>query len=177
MRNNCAPHDIIEFFQKSQAGISEELAALYRKGLSMRDIEAQTGIAKTTVRKLLLKEGVEIRPKVSDSLVQRWRSPGKRGIRPIYGFTYFDGKIVKHQKEYPILLLIHRLWKKGDTATSIAHALNGKGYPSRMGKKWSWNAVNGIVDRFQSGVLVLDEVESGVAIASKKVIRKKDKEK
>jgi hypothetical protein len=122
----------------------------------LRDIQAQTGISKTTIRKILIRSNVTIRPKAFGPEVLAWRNPGKRGIRPVYGFTYFEGRVVKHQKEYPVLLFIYRLWKQGKSSTAIAHALNEKEHPSRMGKLWSWNAVAGIVERFESGTLSVD---------------------
>lgn len=43
-------HDFIELSPRTPTRIIEKCGPLYEKGLSLRDIEAQTGIPKSTIR-------------------------------------------------------------------------------------------------------------------------------
>jgi hypothetical protein len=148
------PHDIIQFSFFEKASRIKEIAPLYKKGLSLREIEQRTGISKTTLRKELIEAGVDLRSKSPENLASRWRNSGKRNIKPPYGFCYFEGRITRHPKEYPVLLAIIKRWKSGQPTNSIAKWLNGKAVPSPMNKEWSWNSITNIIQRIQNGQLV-----------------------
>jgi hypothetical protein len=79
---------------------------------------------------------------------------GKRGAKPPYGFWYVEGELIRHPKEYLILLKIIQRWEKGQSLNSIATELNNKKIPSPMGKKWSWNSIDNIIKRIKNGQLV-----------------------
>lgn len=148
------PHDIIHFSCFEKANRINEIGPLYAKGLSLREIEQRTGIAKSTIRKTLIGGGVALRPKTSKNSVLRWRNKGKQNAKPPYGFCYFEGQIAKHPKEYPHLLAIIGRWKSGQSLNSIAKWLNGKRVPSPMGKLWSFNSIDNIIKRIKNGHLV-----------------------
>ena len=150
-------HDTIEFFALVRERIYDQVAPLYDDGWSLRDIEAHTGIAKTNVRKALLDNGVRLRGNTSTAKFDLRKSKSKQAALPIYGFHYFQGKIVPHPKEHEVLLFIIKQWQKGDNANVIFKKLNSKGYPSRKGKEWSWNAVQNILDRLNKKRIVVVE--------------------
>lgn len=147
------PHDIIELSILVKADLFAELASRYEAGLSLREIAEETGIPKSSVRSELVRRGVTLREKTSASSPKVWRKTGKRNTKPPYGFCYFEGRIVRHPKEYPVLRQIHQQWKSGRNANSIAAWLNGKRCPSPMGKQWSWNSVVNILNRFKNGTI------------------------
>jgi hypothetical protein len=68
--------------------------------------------------------------------------------------VYFEGRVVKHPKEYPTLLQIINLWKSGRSLNSIATKLNEKRVPSPMSKTWSFNSIDNVIKRIKSGHLV-----------------------
>lgn len=148
-------HDIAEFSVLVKGCIYEKVAPLYSEGWSLRDIQAHTGIAKTTIRKALLEKGVSLREKISTSHFKSKNGKGKLGARPPYGFSYFQGKIVPHPKEHQVLLQIYKHWQKGDTANTIFKKLNSQRVPSRMAKQWSWPAVQNILDRLNKKQIVV----------------------
>lgn len=78
----------------------------------------------------------------------------KTSWKSSYGFCYFEGEIIKHPKEYPVLLKIYQQWKLGINANSIADKLNKKRISSPMNKSWSWNSVKNIIDRFKMNSIV-----------------------
>ena len=150
------PHDFIEFTFHVKANIFAKTAPLYEQGLSLREIELRTGIPKATIRTQLIRGGISLRPSRRERISCSWRSAGKRNVKPPYGFCYLEGQIVKHLKEYPVLLMIHSRWKSGATMNSIAMWLNGEKIPSPMNRKWSWHSINLIVERFKNKVLIVD---------------------
>ena len=132
----------------------EKVAELYNQGLSLCDIARDVGLTKATVRNLVLRAGIPLRPLRAGKGPVNSRVHGKRHAKPPYGFAYFEGCIVKHPKEYPFLLSIIGQWKSGRSLNSIATNLNDKRVPSPMGKKWSWNSIANIIQRIKSGQLV-----------------------
>jgi len=123
---------------------------MYEKGLSLREVALRAGLSKNTVRDHLLDFGVPLR---SGTYLLRTPSQAIRGkmpVKPPYGFWYSEGVVVKHPKEYPILLSIIRKWKLGQSINSIAEELQGKQIPTPMGKNWSWNSVNNIIQRVKN---------------------------
>jgi hypothetical protein len=143
------PHDFIRFPFFVKTNRLTEIEPLYRKGMSLNEIERSTGIKKSSVRKFLLNAGVVLRSKHPDTSITKWRTRGKTHAKPPYGFCYVDGRIARHPKEYPTLLAIIRRWKDGQRANSIATYLNDKRIPSPMNKTWSWNSVDNIIKRIE----------------------------
>jgi hypothetical protein len=149
-------HDFIEFPFIVKGNIFAETKPLYTKGFSLREIELRTGIPKTVVRRELIRGGVSLRPTRMELKAEGWRKAGKSNVKPPFGFCYLEGRIVRNPKEYPVLHMIHQRWKAGLPANSIATWLNGKKVPSPMGKKWSWNSVVNVINRFKNGTIILN---------------------
>ena len=155
----CEPpqaHETIELPFCQRGRVFVDFALLYNKGLSLADIARQTGRAKSTVRKALMKAGIELRPKVMLPTTKAVRKKCK-GARPYFGFCFFQGQISPDPREYQILLRIHSLWKAGSTPSSIANDLNVKKLPSRSGSIWHRWAVTRIMDRFTNGTITIKE--------------------
>ena len=148
------PHDFIGLRISNSRTQVEKIAVLYKKGLSLRDIESREGLPKTTIRSLLLRAKVPLRPMRDEVRKASRGTRGKMNAKPPYGFCYFEGRITRHPKEYPMLLNILRRWKSGQAANSIATWLNGKGVASPMNRSWSWNSVTNIIQRVKNGSLI-----------------------
>lgn len=149
------PIDTKDFSFKNDIRISSELAVLYEKGLSLRDIAREIGCSKNGVRSSLLRGGHELRDQVSQATSKRGVSGGKQGAMPVYGFCYFDGQIVRDPREFPTLQFIHSGWKKKLTIHQITQRLAQANRLSRTGKQWSWAAVSNIVARFEKQIIIL----------------------
>lgn len=152
-------HDFIHLTFSNSTDCDENIADLYKKGNSFRDIEKLTGISKTKIRDVLIRLKVPIRPVHEESHRATQRLVGKKNVKPPYGFAYFEGRVVKHPKEYPTLLSIMNQWKLSQSLNSIATKLNGKRVPSPMGKTWSWNSIDNIIKRIKNGHLVQNGVQ------------------
>jgi hypothetical protein len=148
-------HKKIELSGATSNRLSILFVELYKKGLSLSEIAAQSGKAKNTIRSVLLQEGIELRPPSAIPVAQALREPGKRNIRPYYGFCYFQGQVVPDQREYDHLLKIYRLWKKGTNPNANACHLNAKKVPPRSASIWNRNSVVNILKRFQEGAISL----------------------
>ncbi len=145
--------DFIEFLPKTSTAIYEIVAPLYRRGLSITDIADQTGLKRNSIWSSLRAHKEELRPQNSVPF-DRWRKrTGKMNARPPYGFSFFQGEIIKDPKEYPILQLILNLWKQGMSISSIMLKLDGRGSKSRMNKSWSYNVIKSIIKRSKDGAL------------------------
>lgn len=87
------------------------------------------------------------------SMASRYK--GRRGRKPFYGFCYFEGQITKHPTEFPILLSIHKMWQEGKSTHSINLDLHKRRIKAREGGKWSWAAIQNIVQRFESKKIII----------------------
>lgn len=129
------------------------VAPLYRKGLSVTDIADQTGLARTSIWNSLRAHKAEFRPQDPISY-DRWRQGyGKMRARPPYGFSYFQGEIIKDPVEFPTLLLIQSLMRQGMSISSIVRRLEAKGLKSRMKKPWSYNVIKAVIGRLHDSSL------------------------
>ena len=148
-------HKKTEFSGAEQARISENFIELYGKGLSLADISRNTGIAKNTIRAILLRAGIELRSNRSVPVSKALTDSGKRNIRPYYGFCYFQGAIAPDQREFENLALIHQLWSLGTNSNRIADVLNEKKIPARAASKWNRNSIVNIITRFENKQIIL----------------------
>lgn len=146
-------HEIFDLPENPRVALSDEFAHLYRKGCSLPEIAKQTGRSKDMVRSALLRAGIDLRPKVALPVHMTWREPGKRNIRPYYGFCYFQGRVVPDPREYENLLLIHRLWKAKTNPNRIATLLNTKKIPARNASTWNRNSVVLVLQRFEQAII------------------------
>lgn len=127
------------------------MGPLYRQGLSISDIEDQTGLKRHSIWKCLQKHKHELRPQ-NPVPFERWRQGhGKMSARPPFGFCYFQGQVIKDPREYPTLQLIQSLWKQGTSISSIVRKLDEKGIRTRMKKPWSYNVIKSIIGRLADG--------------------------
>lgn len=151
--------DFTPFFPKIKNRISvadsKNIAEMYDKGLSLRDIALQFGCSKNKIRVGIRRLGLKMRDKGTQATHLRSLKSGKQAARPYYGFCYFEGKIVKDPREFPTLQLIHRLWSRGKSIHQINLELNRAKVPSRTGKEWSWAALQNIVARFENQQVIL----------------------
>jgi hypothetical protein len=146
-RSTLYPHDTIQFSPKTKDRIFEVCKPLYRSGCSLREIEAKTGFAKTSIREALTSRGYTLRravkcPKKKASRSKQMRSP----VLP-YGYDWLDGKLVVDPKEYRVVQKILRLWREGKSARLIADSMNQQNIPTRMGKRWFHSSVNSVIKR------------------------------
>ena len=148
--------DFIEIVFRQRIRFSKIIAAEYRKGLSLSEIAIKLDKSKWFVRTCLSKEGIKLRNKYAEAMALRKLMRGKQGARPYYGFCYFDGQIIKDPREYPILAVIHDLWKEGKTIHRIVLELNSRKLLSRNGRLWSWAAVSLIVARFKQRTIEIN---------------------
>ncbi len=147
------PHDFVYLGFTNSREYTSKIAKLYKLGLSLRDLEARFGISKTQIRDKLLKEGIPLRDRLKERQRATQGTLSKKAAKPPYGFCYSEGRVVRHPKEYPYLLSIIQRWKRGQALNSIATWLNEKKVISPLGKSWSWNSINNIIQRIKLGQL------------------------
>ncbi len=148
-------HEIFSLPVDSRLGLSDTFVELYGQGQSLKDISKLTGKSKAFVRSSLVKAGVALRSHVPAPVHTGWREPGKRNVRPYFGFCYFQGKVVADPREFENLLVIHRLWTSGINPNSIAVQLNAKKIPARSAASWNRNSVVNILKRFEKELIVI----------------------
>lgn len=149
------PVDFKEFIVKLFLGISTEVTEKYKKGWSLRDIAKDLGVSKNGVRSILLRGRVTLRENITQATNKRKLNSGKNSARPYFGFCYFEGQIIKDPREFPTLKLIYCRFEQDRTIHEITMELNKVSIPSRSGKKWSWAAVQNIVQRFKDKKIIL----------------------
>lgn len=151
--------DFTPFFPKIKNRISaadeKNIADMYEKGLSLREIALQFGYSKNRVRSKVRRLGLKLRNQRPQATHLRSLKSGKQSARPYYGFCYFEGEIVKDPREFPVLQMIHRFWSCGKSIHQINLELNRARILSRTGKTWSWAAIQNIVARFKTKKVVL----------------------
>lgn len=162
-RNKSIAHDIIEVFENRQLGICEISVPLYLEGLSITDIALRTGFKRTSIWKALKTYRDGLQPK-KEVPYARWRQGHRRtGARPPFGFSLLEGEVVRDPKEYPTLLLIHKLWTTGSAIMSILQALSDKKLKSRTGRDWSYGVIKSIGKRIDAKDLVMKAGKLGLS--------------
>lgn len=151
MRNRPSPLDFIEFFQKSSQHLIEILEPLYNQGLSITDIAEQTGLKRHTVWQTLKRHIKRMRNQSAVPFNAWSNRNGKTNVKPPYGYSFFQGVIIRDPKEYPILQFIQNQCKQGVSISSIVRKLDEKGIYSRMNKPWSYNVIKSIIQRLNDG--------------------------
>lgn len=134
---------------------ARNIAERYRSGESLGDLARLHSCSKSKIRSHLEEVGVKLRESKPPSTPARVRDQQSHGARPYYGFCVIDGLISRDPREFKTLVLIYELWSRKRTIHQITQALNKSGLPSRLGRKWSWAATRGIVQRFEDGSLVI----------------------
>lgn len=115
-----------------------------------------TGIPYTTLNTELKKNKVQLRTNKSVSPSVVFQQKFKSSTPPPYGFTYIGGQLEKDAREYSNLLIIHRQWQLGQSATAIAKHLNSKKIKSRNQKNWSRNVILNIIERLEKKIIVIE---------------------
>lgn len=123
----------------------------------MRDIANLFGCSKGKIRTQLRKSGREPRDFSTRAARKAQLKRGKTNARPYFGFCYLDGEVVKDPREFPTLQLIHRYWCQGKSAHYIRIELDQAKSRSRLGKAWSWIAIQNILERFENKNIVLSK--------------------
>jgi len=153
-RQNYA-HDFIELFQKDITRIFDICSPLYLQGYSLQEVSNQTGFPWTTIRNQLVKGGMTLRPNKSVSADQVLRQSFKSSTPPPFGYLYLEGRLQKDLKEFPVLQIIWKQWKLGQSATAITDYLNKKKFKTRNNKEWKRTTVLNILERFENKSIVL----------------------
>ncbi len=138
-------HDFIPLSLRIKDRIFERCAPLYKKGMSLQDIEKRTGISKCLITKSFLKNKLPIRnAKTGKNLPKNCQSYKKAG-QPPYGFVYLDGKLVIDPKEHLVVRKIMSLWQEGHSMRAIALELNAKKITNRKGTKWHHGVISSVI--------------------------------
>lgn len=142
-----ASHDFIKYFEIRKPRVFEIVAPLYKKGLSISEISAQTGIARSTVYAAIRAKRDVFRPPEKVPF-ERWRRGNPKGRRhPPFGFCYYNGALVEDPREYPTVQLIRMLKEQGKSITEITNELNRRGIPTRRKKLWQYGVVKAVLRR------------------------------
>lgn len=153
--------DFMTFLVKIKNRISAADAIIisekYKTGSSLRDIANLFGCSKNKIRSELKRHGLELRDGRAQATHKRPLKAGKQAALPYFGFCYFEGKIIKDPREFPVLQRIHRLWSQKKTIHQINLELNRAKILSRTGKTWSWAAIQNIVARFENKQVILSK--------------------
>ena len=115
-----------------------------------------TGIPYTTLNTELKRNNVQLRPNRSVSPSVVFKQKFKSSTPPPYGFTYMGGQLEKDVREYSTLLIIHRQWQLGQSATAIANHLNCKNLKSSSQKAWSRNVILNIIERLENKTIIIE---------------------
>jgi hypothetical protein len=145
-------HDFIRFIPKNKESIYLICLPLYEQGISLREIERQTGFAKTTILNTFSSTGL---PRRKCKLVQKLRIKRQFVVKggPVpYGYAYLEGKLVVDPKEYKVVLEIYRQWQKRKNYRAIARYLNDQQIITRAGKKWTNEIIKRIIDRHEKSL-------------------------
>lgn len=149
-KNLVNSHDFIRFLPKTKENIFLICSPLYEQGLSLREIERQTGFAKTTIRESLTSTGLPLRKYKPVTATPLKRSSGMRSGTIPYGYAYLEGKLVPEPKEYKIVLNVCQQWKSGHSFRAISRNLNDQRILTRTGKKWTHELIKRVIDRHES---------------------------
>jgi predicted transcriptional regulator len=122
---------------------------LYEQGISLREIERQTGFAKTTILNTFSSIDLPRRKSKSAQKIRIKRQTiAKSGPVP-YGYAYLEGKLVIDSKEYKTVHEIYWQWQKRKNYRAIARYLNDQKITTRAGEKWTNEIIKRIIDRHE----------------------------
>ncbi len=140
-------HVIIELPSHARVHSKGKIAELYRKGNSLREIEKQLRIPKTSIREALIRDGVEMRSSRNPQPGKKSSPTGMRSGPIPYGYTYLDGMLVIEPSEYKNILEIVRLREQGKSFHAIARTLNAQKARTRKRKLWTYEIIKRIILR------------------------------
>ncbi len=140
-------HDFIELRVKTKARIYEKCAPLYKKGLSLRDIEAETGIPKSSISDALRKHKLPLRNPSNGKDKKIDNKKTKRGGTTPYGWAYLDGQLMMDPKEQLVIRKIMSFHQSGKSSQAIADELNYQKIPTRRNGIWRKCVVLSIIRR------------------------------
>ena len=114
------------------------------------------GLPYSTLSDVFKRNKMQLRPNKSVSPSVVFRQKFKSSTPPPYGFAYMGGQLEKDAREYSNLLIIHRQWQLGQSATAISHHLNSKKLKSRSQKAWSRNVILKIIERLENKTIIIE---------------------
>ena len=127
--------------------IFEICAPLYRLGLSITEMAAQTGIPRSSIYAAIRANRHVLRPPESVPF-ERWRRGNAKPRRhPPYGYCWYNGKLVEDPHEFPTVRMIRLMKEQGMSITEITNELNRRGIPSKRKKLWSYGVVKAVLKR------------------------------
>ena len=118
------PHDFVQFNPRGKASIFKKCARLYESGLSLREIEAKTGVPKTSVREALIGNGLALRGTGKGQSLSKREPASRRPPVCPYGYDWLEGRLVVVPAEYRVVIRILELWKAGKSQHSISEVFS-----------------------------------------------------
>jgi hypothetical protein len=122
---------------------------LYQQGLSLSEIEKQTGISRSSIRDSFKSNGMPMRSFMPATKAPLKRPKGMMAGTVPYGYAYLEGKLVPEPREYKIVLKAYRLWQNGKSFREIARTLHSQKIPTRKDKKWNHELIKKMIERHQ----------------------------
>lgn len=130
------PHEIIDIFPSIKSRIIKKCVPLYEKGYSLAQTSEITGVASTSIFKVM------------KTLKRKRRSSQKaRKTNPPFGYSWLSGKLVINPVEYKTILLIRDLHESGMLPYQIEKYLNEQKVPTRNGGKWFARIITNIIEK------------------------------
>ena len=134
------PHDRINFFSMTAEALLEKSAELYFKGYSLNAISGELSVPKSTIRLILIQNGIELRSHSRKHYIPTHennfhRQPAKRNAP--YGYFLLQGKVQVDTREQAIIGIILKFWNDGKSQCAIARLLNQQKIKPRKADKWS----------------------------------------
>jgi len=120
---------------------------LYKSGLSTKQVGTRLGIPKTSVRSILLKAKVPLRPSLWTTEGKATRQKRSMAGNPPYGYAYLDGRLHIHPTEIQVVRRILNLRHSGMSFSSIACNLNDLEIKTRSGKTWDHSVISEVCRR------------------------------
>lgn len=120
---------------------------MYESGLSLRGIGHEVGLAKSTVRDVLINEGAVLRlhKRMPYKFIGIVRKTSVRNAP--FGYRLVNGRLEEHPVEQSILTIIFRLNAQGISACGIAKRLNEQNIRPRKASKWTQPLISLIIKR------------------------------
>ena len=124
-----------------------EATKLYNSGQSLRSISIKLDIPKTSLRDVLLANGVALRAHARQPYQFTGITKHVSIRNALYGFCLVDGKLVSDPREMKVVQLILDWSQKGMSHGDIARKLNDKKLFPRKAKLWKQPLVSIIIKR------------------------------
>ena len=154
--------EIVDFIQLSFLPIASLVhiaPALYASGLSLSEVAGQLGKGKDTVRRAILKSGLQLRPSTGSKEYLEMDKRSKRTAHAPYGFVYIRGKLVAQPTEIELIREMLALRGQGLALRQISNRLNDRSAVTRNNKIWRHFTVSAILERIQKREYPYSEIK------------------